>query len=176
MASRIEPARVVRVNDVPSSPWGSICVALDVERWPRVTAGRAGVVAEVPRVHVPVAIRHGAANAPGRVGSVRHRTEVDRTVIDAEQHVTRMALSQRGDPGIVGSSDHRRVGIEGVDHGLPAVDDEVELAVAIELVAEQVAQHDGPRIEPPGELGQGSLVALEQCRVRAGREQRARYA
>ena len=55
----------------------------------------------------------------------------------------------------------------------PALGDELELAVAVELVAEEVAEADGPRLHARGDLGQGGLVDLEEPELGApGLEQR----
>jgi hypothetical protein len=41
----------------------------------------------------------------------------------------------------------------------------LELAVAVELVAEEVAEGDGARAHATGDLGQGRLVDLEQAQL-----------
>ena len=51
------------------------------------------------------------------------------------------------------------------DRGAPALGDQLELAVAVELVAEQVAEHDRARADAPRDLGQRGLVDLEQAEL-----------
>ena len=53
------------------------------------------------------------------------------------------------------------------DRVAPAGGDVLELAVAVELVAEQVAEQQRLRPEPPRELGERRLVRLEQPQLRA---------
>src|SRR2546426_849760 len=59
----------------------------------------------------------------------------------------------------------------------PALGDQLELAVAVELVAKQIPEADAPRPDPSSHLSQRSLVALEQPELRiASGEQRRRDA
>ena len=60
------------------------------------------------------------------------------------------------------------------DHARPLVGEVLELAVAVELVAEQVAEHDQPRVELGRDPRQPGLVDLEQPLVAALLEQRGR--
>ena len=66
--------------------------------------------------------------------------------------------------------DQRVVGVEGEvgaaaqrRHGFgPVVGQDLHLAVAIELVAEEVAEHDQARLQLLGDAGQPGLVDLEE--------------
>ena len=61
---------------------------------------------------------------------------------------------------------------EGGDRRAPALGDVLELAVAVELVAEEVAERDDARAHAHDHLGQGELVHLEQAELGVvGREQ-----
>ena len=63
--------------------------------------------------------------------------------------------------GIVGVVDQLR-GLRQVGHGsAPALGHELELAVPVELVAEEVAETDRPRPQALDELRQSRLVHLE---------------
>ena len=74
--------------------------------------------------------------------------------------------AQVSDLGIVAVDDERRIGRQLLHSRPPAAGHELELAVAIELVAEQVAEADRPRPEPPSHLGQRRLVDLEEAELR----------
>ena len=69
---------------------------------------------------------------------------------------------QVADLGIVRVHDHARVGRQVGHGGAPAAGDELELAVAVELVAKQVAEADRARPHAPRDLRQRALVDLEQ--------------
>ncbi len=65
------------------------------------------------------------------------------------------------DLGIVGV--HDELGLrEGCDSVPPAGGEELELAVAVELVAEEVPEQQRPRPDPPRDLRERRLVDLEQ--------------
>ena len=70
-------------------------------------------------------------------------------------------MSEVADLGIVAVDDEldRRKRGNGVP---PAGGDELELAVAVELVAEEVAEEERPRPDAAGDLRQRRLVDLEQ--------------
>ena len=65
-------------------------------------------------------------------------------VVDAERE-GRAGVAERGEQRIVAVSDEVRGGRHRRRHLLPAGGDRLELAVAVELVAEQVAEHRHPR-------------------------------
>ena len=85
----------------------------------------------------------------------------DRRVVDAEPDDV-AAITQGGDGGVVRAEHQPGGGRERGEHVLPAIGDGLELAVPVELIAEQVHQHDGPGVHALGHGGQGRLVALEQ--------------
>src|SRR5205085_2688292 len=66
---------------------------------------------------------------------------------------------------------HRqRSGGRKLEHGgAPALGDVLELAVAVELIAEQVAQANGLRPQTSRDLRQGRLVDLEEAELRTTR-------
>ena len=85
------------------------------------------------------------------------------------------ALAERRDERIVGPDDERRLGRQLRDRRPPALGDVLELAVAVELVAEQVPEADDPGPCAPHHLGERELVDLEQTELRVSRgEQRGR--
>ena len=69
------------------------------------------------------------------------------------------------DQRIVGIDDEQRLGRQPVDHRPPALGHDLELAVPIELIAEEVAEADHARLERRRELGQRSLVHFEQAQL-----------
>ena len=74
---------------------------------------------------------------------------------------------------VVPVHDHRRVRRQLLHGRPPPLGDELELAVAVELVAEEVAEADHLRPHAPRHLRQSALVDLEEPELRArGREQR----
>ena len=76
------------------------------------------------------------------------------------------------DLGIVGVEDDGGLGGQRRDRLAPPSREQLELTVAVELVAEQVAEADGPWTDPAHHLGEGGLVDLEQAELRmVGREQ-----
>ena len=61
-----------------------------------------------------------------------------------------------------------------LDGDAPAFGDELELAVAVELVAKEVPERDGTRPRAPDRLGQRALVDLEEAELRACGRRRGR--
>jgi hypothetical protein len=95
---------------------------------------------EVDRV---VGVGMAAAAAVLGVGGVLELGERERVVVDAE--VPRRAVPPKvGDERVVGVQDQRPA--ERAHHVGPAVGDDLQLPVAVELVAEQVAQQQGARL------------------------------
>ncbi len=139
--------------------------ASDLERGPLVVAARAAVVAEVADVGGRIDVRSAAADAELRVRSVLERRPGDTGVVEPEGDAARMRLTHGGELGVVGVVDELRLLREPVDGGAPALGHELELPVAIELVAEEVAEAHGPGTQPPHELRQRALVHLEQAEV-----------
>ena len=103
---------------------------------------------------------------------LKRRPSVAR-VVEPEAKRTLSSLGEVRHDGVVGVHDERRGGWECV-HGLsPALGDELELAVAVELVAEEVRERDHARARARDRLRQRSLVHLEQAEVGASRRRRA---
>jgi hypothetical protein len=74
--------------------------------------------------------------------------------------------------GVVAVDDEIRLVGQGGDGRAPPLRDELELAVPVELVAEEIAQADRARMHARGDLRQRTLVHLEEPELRvAGREQ-----
>ena len=95
-----------------------------------------------------------------------------RRVVEAEADDAGPRLRDGRERGVVGVHEHaRRVG-QVAQRRKPALGDELELAVAVELVAEQVAEAHRPRRELARELGKRALVDLEEAELGvAGLEQ-----
>ena len=142
-------------------------------RAPRVAVG-AVVVAEVAHEDRVVDVRGAAAAAVLGVGGVLHLRH---------RHALRpRRRSTAADPVALARS-ARPTRVVGVEHELldrrrrqrlgPALGDRLELAVAVELVAEQVAQQQRARADLGEDLRQPELVDLEQPGVAAARRSSA---
>ena len=139
-------------------------LAGDRRRWPRRAAAVAVVVAQVPQEHVVVAVRRAAAAAVLGVRGVLQTGQRHRRILDAEVHDVGAIAPEVGDQRVVGVEDQRGAGRLGHD-ARPAVGDDVQLAVAVELVAEQVGQQQRARADLRDELVEPELVDLEQTGV-----------
>jgi len=73
------------------------------------------------------------------------------------------AGAERADLRIVPVEDERGRGGQPGYGVAPPLCDQLELAVSVELVTEQVAEADRPRPQSPQHLGQGALVDLQQA-------------
>ena len=128
-------------------------------------------MAEIDAAHtrsrVPHAGHHFESLACGIAGERRGG------VVDAEGERGPLMLERR-EQGVVAVSDELRVGGQLGRHLLPAGGDRLELAVAVELVAEEVAEHGHPRPQGMRDAGQGGLIDLEHAEVRAGTGQERR--
>ena len=151
-----------------------------VERRPRIPAGGARPGAEVPEIHRVVAQPLAADPAPLRVGGVGEARESDARVVDPVRERS-VVPGQPRHERVVGVSDEPpRAG--GRDPP-PAGRDGLELAVAVELIAEQVPEAEHPRCQRRRHRLERGLVDLEdaqigaaareQCRRDAGGEVRA---
>ncbi len=132
----------------------------DRRRRPRLAAARAVVVAEVAEVDRVEHVRRAAAAAVLGVGRVGHPGQRQRVVLDPEVQRARVLAAEVRDQRVVGVQHEPRAAR--AQHLLPALGDRLELAVAVELVAEQVAEQDRARVQLRGERGQPQLVDLEQ--------------
>jgi hypothetical protein len=149
----------------------------DVERGARVVAPRAPVVAEVPDVRGGVLVRRPAADAVLRVGCVLEGRACHARVVEPERDAPRMRVADGGELWIVGVDHEPRLLRQAGDRHTPALGDQLELAVAVELVAEEVAETDGARPQAAEQLGQRAFVDLEQPELGTVlREQRRRHA
>ena len=94
-------------------------------------------------------------------------------VVETERDAVAVRLGHRRELRIVGVVDELRLHGQCGDRLAPALGHELELAVAVELVAEEIAEADRPRPEALQELGQRALVHLEEPELGiAGAEQR----
>ena len=117
----------------------------DVERRPRVPAGGAAVVAEVPDVGRRVVVRRPAADAPLRVGRVLELGERVARVVEPEARSLRRARARGRRPAGRRRSRRARRRAEARDaRSRQRSATQLELAVAVELVAEQVPEADAP--------------------------------
>ena len=82
------------------------------------------------------------------------------------------AVAERPDLRVVAVQDEHRLGRKLVDGHAPALGDQLELAVAVELVAEEVPEADGTRAHAPEHLRESGLVHLEEAELGVpGREE-----
>ena len=115
-----------------------------------------------------VGVRLAAAHAVLRVGRVLERRPREAGIVDPEAERAAPSVREIGDERIVGVDDEGRGGGEARDRGAPALGDVLELAVAVELVAKEVAERDDARLHAPHHLRQRELVDLEQAEVGVG--------
>ena len=98
-------------------------------------------------------------------GSRRNRTGRQRAgrVVDAVAQGGAAPVRQVGGDRIVGAGHEQHVLVQPLHHRPPAAGHRLELAVAVELVAEEVAKGDGVRPQALRQARQGGLVGLEQA-------------
>ena len=141
---------------------------------PRAAAVRAAVAAHVAEVDGLVLVGVAAVAAVLGVGGVLELGERQRVVLDAE--VGRRARARgrgRRPAGRRRSARSARRGRRASATTLgPAVGEQLELAVAVELVAEQVGEQERARVELVGDARQPRLVDLEQAELAAARGRR----
>ena len=116
-----------------------------------MTAVRAAVVAEVADVRRGVLVRRAAAEAVLRVGGVLQRGPREPRVVEAEHGAPAVDAGEVADLRVVAVHDERRVR-QRRDRLAPALRDDLELAVAVELVAEEIAEQERARAEAPRHL------------------------
>src|SRR5262249_56765694 len=83
-------------------------------------------------------------------------------IVDAEDHRPRALAREVADLRVVAVDDERSRRVERANGAAPALGDVLELAVAVELVAEEVPETDGTGAQAVGDLGERRLVDLEQ--------------
>src|SRR4029079_15603051 len=129
----------------------------DGERGAGVAAGCAAVGAEMPDVGRLVRVRRTAADAVLRVRRVLERGTRMARVVEAEPEGLLAPVRERRDERVVGAHDERRVGCELSGRGAPALGDVLELAVPVELVAEEARQADHAWLRAAHDLRQREL-------------------
>ena len=132
---------------------------------------RTRVLAEVADVGGGVHERTAAVRAVLGVGRVLERRPRVPMVVDAEgAHAAGTALRDLAEQRVVGVRDECRFGQ--ARQGLaPALRDVLELAIAVELVAEEVGDEYRTRLHAPCHLGQRRLVHLEEAELRIRRRE-----
>ena len=90
-------------------------------------------------------------------------------VVEAEAQDAGTSRVEITDDGVVGVDDERRLLGKRRDRLAPALRDELELAVAVELVSEEVAEEDCPGSGARDGLGERSFVHLQEPELGAVR-------
>src|SRR3990170_8290508 len=103
-----------------------------------------------------------AVEAVLRVGRGGQPLAGDGGIVDPEAKSALATARESGEERVVHVDDGLRALRQRRDGGPPALGDELELPVAVELVAEEVPEADGPRRELPRDLRESGLVDLEQ--------------
>ena len=129
-------------NAARSNPCREISRAATSSGGRCVVAARTAVVAEVADVRGGVVVRRATADAVLRVGSVLERWAGHARIVETEGDAFRMRLGHRGELRVVGVVDESRLCSQSGHRVPPALGDQLELAVAVELVAEEVAEAD----------------------------------
>ena len=162
------PRQLERERDAVEPVAARSSRAANVERRPRVPAARAAVVAEVADVGGCVLVAASPqTHAVRRVGGVLERRPRERAGRRAPKTTAGLgAAGEVADERVVAVHDEQRRRASACDGRAPALGDELELAVAVELVAEEVAEAKQRRgCSAPRDLGQRGLVDLEQAEL-----------
>ena len=114
-------------------------------------------------VRCAIVVRPAARAAVLRVGGVGEALAGHGRVVDPEANRVAMPPRDVREERIVGVHERGGSRVEACDSGSPAIGDDLELAVAVELVAEEVAQADRARPDPCGDVREGPLVDLEEA-------------
>ena len=136
-----------------------------------MAAGGAVVVAEMADVGGGELVGPSAADAVARVGRVLQRRAGVRGIVDAEGDRAGAVAAEVADLRIVAVDHEHRLRRQLGGRRPPVVGDVLELAVAVELVAEEVAEQHGARPDAAHDLGQRALVHLEQAELRVALRQ-----
>ncbi len=115
----------------------------EVERQPREPTAEAAVGAEVADVDRVVTVGQPAGRAARRVGGVGQSRARVRGIVEPVAEHPLAAARELAEQGIVGVDDEQRIGMPR-DRLAPAERHELELAVAVELVTEEVSERDHP--------------------------------
>jgi hypothetical protein len=94
------------------------------------------------------------------LGTAKSRRRVLEAVVD---DLAGCDIGQGGHGGVVGVEDHRRRGVGGLQGAAPARRHRVHLAVAVQLVPEEVGEEEDAGPQSLHGLGQGRLVHLEDA-------------
>ena len=121
---------------------------------PRVPARRTAVVAEVADVRRGELVRLPAADAVARVGRMLERRPRVPRIVDPVRDRVRAFPGELAHLRVVAVDDEHRLGRQRRGRGPPALGDVLELAVAVELVAEEVAEQHRPRPDAADDLRQ----------------------
>ena len=138
-------------------------------------AVRAVVATEVTEVDGVVDVRGATPAAVLGVRRVRHALQRDAVVVDAEVQDAVAVTTEVGDERIVRVEHERGPREPGDDRG-PPVGDRLELAVAVELVAEEVGQQHRPGTQLGDDAVEPELVDLEEALVALCVHERGRHA
>ena len=164
-----DPSGRTRSNDVASSPCSSTVAGADLERRPRVPARGAAVVPEMPDVGGRVVVRRAAAEAVLRVGGVLERRAGLRGVVETEGDAARRSRARSPTCGSSALTTSVASAGSAPTAVAPALGDLLQLAVAVELVAKQVAEAHRPRPDAPRDVGKGRPRPPRTGRARASR-------
>ena len=141
----------------------------DIELWTGMIASRAAIVAEVPYIRRRVQIRRAAANAVLRVrGMLKGGSRMSR-VVETEPESTLATVGEVGYDRIVGVHDEKRLLREASYSGTPPLGHELELAVAVELIAEKIREGNDAWLGASNRLGKRTFVDLEESELRIPR-------
>src|SRR5439155_12331471 len=99
--------------------------------------------------------------------SVLQRRSRARRIVHAEHDRIGACVRELADLRVVAVQRQHGVAGQRAYGGAPTRGDVLELAVAVELVAEEVSQADGPGPQPLRHLRESRLVDLEQAELRA---------
>ena len=139
----------------------------DVERRTAEVPDGASVLAEMADVGGRVEERPAALVAVLRVGCMLQRRPRVAMVVEPEgAHGSGVGQGDVAEQRVVGVRYERGLR-QARQRRSPPLGDVLELAVAVELVAEEVAEEDGPRPDAAGRLGQRRLVDLEEAELGA---------
>ena len=122
-------------------------------------------------------VRPAAADAVARVGRVLQRRPRVGGIVDAKRDRAGAVAAEIADLRIVPVDHEHRFLWQGRGRRPPVGGDVLELAVAVELVAEEVAEQHGARPHAARDLGERALVHLEQPQLGVAlRQERGRHA
>ena len=119
----------------------------------------------MPEVDGLVLVGRAAVAAVLGVGGVLHLRERLGVVGEAEVGHPLASAAEIRHQGVVGVEHQARPPVQLCHHLGPAVGQQLELAVAVELVAEEVGEQEQPRPQLARHLGQPGLVHLEQAQL-----------